>query len=316
MFVCLALLPSLASAATSRMQSPGSNLGIGGSFDVLSGDMASSSNAVTRGFYGVSSATQQTGEAIMDTTRSITDGVASVGSATLGLGSTVVSGVTSGVFGVFRMAGSGAFAVVRGIGNGVLFVVRLPGNAVRHASAVTLGSAIIKPADNRQAETIDTSLYAFAPQPTATLAAAKQTPVATTAKPTSQRVVWPMHGAVTTLFGVPEPPYQPIHTGIDISDGAAPGVTPIHPFKAGIVTATIYSYSGLGNHVIVDHGSGLTSVYAHLDSIAVKKGQKVTTTSTVGREGTTGVSTGVHLHFEIRVNGTPVDPRNYISGHP
>jgi murein DD-endopeptidase MepM/ murein hydrolase activator NlpD len=72
----------------------------------------------------------------------------------------------------------------------------------------------------------------------------------------------------------------------------------------------------LGNHVIVDHGNGVTSVYAHLHSISVQVGQDVTLDTTLGLEGSTGASTGTHLHFEIRVNGQAANPQQFISGQP
>jgi murein DD-endopeptidase MepM/ murein hydrolase activator NlpD len=127
---------------------------------------------------------------------------------------------------------------------------------------------------------------------------------------------WPIRGAITTHFGVPHWPYQHTHSGMDISDGRAPGITPIKPFRPGRVIDTIHSNYGLGNHVIVDHGNGVTSVYAHLASISVRTGQAVDLGTTLGHEGSTGASTGTHLHFEIRVNGQAADPRQFISGQP
>lgn len=127
---------------------------------------------------------------------------------------------------------------------------------------------------------------------------------------------WPIHGAITTLFGVPELPYERIHTGLDISDGKAAGVTPILPFKPGQVVEVVHSGAGLGNHVVVDHGGGLTSVYGHMSSIAVQPGQTVNEATVLGYEGATGAATGVHLHFEIRVNTQPMNPQRFISGHP
>jgi murein DD-endopeptidase MepM/ murein hydrolase activator NlpD len=147
------------------------------------------------------------------------------------------------------------------------------------------------------------------PVPTATASAVQNT------APDSA-VAWPIHGEITTQFGVPEPPFQPLHTGLDISDGKARGTTPVHPFKAGRVAGVIHTSSGLGNHVIVDHGDGLTSIYAHLNSTTVQTGQTVDLNTVLGYEGTTGASTGVHLHFEIRVNGQAVDPHGYIGGQP
>jgi murein DD-endopeptidase MepM/ murein hydrolase activator NlpD len=126
---------------------------------------------------------------------------------------------------------------------------------------------------------------------------------------------WPLKGRITTEFGVPEPPYQPIHTGIDISSARPAGSSAITTFKSGVV-AQIITTGGLGNHVVVDHGSGLTSVYGHMSSIAVHPGQTVNPGDTLGFEGRTGVATGPHVHFEIRQNNTPVNPHSYLTGNP
>lgn len=128
--------------------------------------------------------------------------------------------------------------------------------------------------------------------------------------------VWPIHGLVTTQFGVPHRPWQDRHTGIDISSRARSGVTPVTVFREGTVIKTIRQYSSYGYHVIVDHGNGLTSLYGHLSSISVIEGQHVRPGDMIGREGSTGASTGTHLHFEIRLNGTPVNPRQYFSDNP
>ncbi len=127
--------------------------------------------------------------------------------------------------------------------------------------------------------------------------------------------IWPIHGEITTMFGVPELPYQAIHTGLDISDGKAPGITPVHAYRSGTVI-TVTSIGGLGHHMVIDHGNGVTSVYGHLNSFNVTVGQHVTTGYVIGMEGTTGVSTGPHVHFEIRVNGQATDPHQFISGEP
>jgi murein DD-endopeptidase MepM/ murein hydrolase activator NlpD len=226
--------------------------------------------------------------------------------------------------------GHGLAFVGDGIGHGavrsVAFVFRIPGNAlglVTHASAVS----IIRPSESEheQVPIIDPASPALlvaqnalpavpappAPANTATPASAAATPVPTT----NDGPVWPLHGAITTQFGVPEPPYQAIHTGLDISDGQRPGVTPVKAFRRGKVIQVLRS-GGLGNHVVVDHGNGVTSVYGHLASIAVQEGQEVDTSTTLGLEGTTGVSTGTHLHFEIRVNGEATDPHKFIPGQP
>jgi murein DD-endopeptidase MepM/ murein hydrolase activator NlpD len=206
--------------------------------------------------------------------------------------------------------------VGRGIGSAALFTIRIP---VRTVGLVTHASGmnnVLQPADHAPVPIID-------PHSPALLAAQKALPAAPAPAPASQAAApsavitpqWPIHGVITTLFGVPELPYQAIHTGLDISDGKAPGTTPILPFRPGTVTDVIHG-GGLGNHVVVDHGSGVTSVYGHLNSTSVQVGQVVNESTVLGFEGTTGVSTGTHLHFEIRVNGQAVDPQKFISGHP
>lgn len=127
---------------------------------------------------------------------------------------------------------------------------------------------------------------------------------------------WPIAGRVTTEFGVPHRPWQRTHSGMDISSGKASGTTAVHAFKGGTVSSVVRSYTDLGNHVVVDHGEGISSVYGHLYSVRVTPGQKVTNSDILGYEGSTGMSTGTHLHFEIRQNGTAVNPRRFLTGNP
>jgi murein DD-endopeptidase MepM/ murein hydrolase activator NlpD len=127
--------------------------------------------------------------------------------------------------------------------------------------------------------------------------------------------VWPIHGKVTTEFGVPHQPWQRTHTGIDISSAKPSGVTVVTVFEPGTVV-DISRSGGYGNHVTVDHGGGLTSLYGHLNDISVRAGQAVRPGDVLGHEGRTGTATGTHLHFEVLLNGTPVNPHRYVPGSP
>jgi murein DD-endopeptidase MepM/ murein hydrolase activator NlpD len=117
--------------------------------------------------------------------------------------------------------------------------------------------------------------------------------------------IWPVNGPVTSPFGMR---WGRMHTGIDI--GVSYG-TPIHAAASGQV---IYAgwMDGYGNLVFVDHGRGISTGYAHQSSIAVSNGQTVTQGQVIGYVGCTGHCFGPHLHFEVRVNGTPVDPLGYL----
>ena len=129
----------------------------------------------------------------------------------------------------------------------------------------------------------------------------------------SEGWVSPVYGyTITSSFGMrvhPVTGVYKLHTGIDIP--ATTG-TPIRAAESGqVITA---SYQGAyGNCVIIDHGNGYSTLYGHQSSIAVSVGDTVTRGQTIGYVGSTGYSTGPHLHFEIRVNGSPQDPLNYTS---
>ena len=98
------------------------------------------------------------------------------------------------------------------------------------------------------------------------------------------------------------------HNGIDL---AAPGGSPILAAYNGTVVAAAYSAS-MGNYVMIDHGDGLYTIYMHASALSVSKGQEVTAGQTIGAVGTTGRSTGNHLHFGVRLNGSYVSPWNYL----
>jgi murein DD-endopeptidase MepM/ murein hydrolase activator NlpD len=120
----------------------------------------------------------------------------------------------------------------------------------------------------------------------------------------SSGFIWPVSGVVTSGFGMR---WGRMHEGIDI---AAPSGTGIRAAAAGRIIYTGYM-GGYGNITIIDHGNGLSTAYAHQSSIYVGGGS-VSQGTVIGTVGTTGNSTGPHLHFEVRVNGSPVDPMGYL----
>ncbi|MDY6084283.1 MAG: peptidoglycan DD-metalloendopeptidase family protein [Dialister sp.] len=122
---------------------------------------------------------------------------------------------------------------------------------------------------------------------------------------------WPCNGPITSPFGYRVHPIfgtTIYHSGIDI--GVDYG-TPIHAADSGTV---IYAgwISGYGNAVILDHGGGIQTLYGHNTSVAVSEGQSVSKGDVIAYAGSTGNSTGPHCHFEVEVNGTPVDPMGYL----
>jgi murein DD-endopeptidase MepM/ murein hydrolase activator NlpD len=123
--------------------------------------------------------------------------------------------------------------------------------------------------------------------------------------PSAAGFIWPVNGPVTSGFGMR---WGRMHEGIDI--GVASG-TPIHAAASGRV---VYSgwMSGYGNLVAIDHGRGISTAYAHQSSIAVGNGQTVSQGQVIGYVGCTGHCFGPHLHFEVRINGSAVDPLGYL----
>ena len=101
----------------------------------------------------------------------------------------------------------------------------------------------------------------------------------------------------------------PGHRGIDFP---APQGTPVMAAESGTVTTVLYSNKSYGNRVIIDHCNGISTLYGHNSSIGVSLGQKVSKGQTIAGVGSTGRSTGNHVHFEIRINGKPINPTSYV----
>lgn len=125
--------------------------------------------------------------------------------------------------------------------------------------------------------------------------------------------VWPVKGNISEEFGVPHMPWQPYHTGIDIANPNQKIGDPVTPFMAGTVIKTPQLTTSFGNHVIIDHGNGITSLYGHLSEITTHEGAVVKPGDVIGLEGSTGASTGPHVHFEIRLFGIPVNPHTFMA---
>jgi murein DD-endopeptidase MepM/ murein hydrolase activator NlpD len=116
------------------------------------------------------------------------------------------------------------------------------------------------------------------------------------------KFVWPAFGRMTQ-------PFRYYHPGTDIAnhDGGQ-----ILAADSGVVVVSGWTNVGYGNHIIIDHGNGYKTLYAHLSVISVVTGQRVTRGSVIGQMGSTGRSTGTHLHFEIRTASGNVDPLGYL----
>ena len=143
----------------------------------------------------------------------------------------------------------------------------------------------------------------------AAAAAAARAPSSTPRASSSSGFAWPICARVTSEYG---PRWGRMHRGID--QGAATG-TSIGASKAGTVIFANWQ-GGYGRLVLVDHHDGVVTAYAHMSAFSVGAGTSVSQGQTLGKVGSTGNSTGPHLHFETRVNGTAVNPRQYLSGSP
>jgi murein DD-endopeptidase MepM/ murein hydrolase activator NlpD len=122
----------------------------------------------------------------------------------------------------------------------------------------------------------------------------------------------PVEGSISSSFGLREDPidgHHKHHHGLDI---AAPEGAPVRAAGGGVVASVEDNAGGYGKTILIDHGDGLTTRYAHLSEMNVTQGQRVEAGAVVGRVGQTGRSTGPHLHFEVRSHDHPIDPENVL----
>ena len=118
----------------------------------------------------------------------------------------------------------------------------------------------------------------------------------------SGNFVWPTQGIITQAF------YW-YHPGVDIANPAAPNILAA---DSGRIVAVGWDATGYGNRIIIDHGNGMQTLYGHMSAFYVTLGQSISRGSAIGRMGSTGRSTGTHLHFEIHQNGIRLNPLNYL----
>ena len=167
-------------------------------------------------------------------------------------------------------------------------------------------------------EAREAQLRAASDAATAEIAAAERELAAQIANvPSESGFLWPLPGRynLSSLFGSRKHPITGKannHTGIDIPASSG---TSILAAKSGVVTTSTYNNS-YGNYVVVSHSDGTSTLYAHMVRRNCSKGDTVSQGQVIGYVGTTGSSTGNHLHFEVRVNGSRVDPINYFADLP
>lgn len=121
-------------------------------------------------------------------------------------------------------------------------------------------------------------------------------------QPATNRMVWPTSGTLTQA-------YKPLHKALDIARAKG---TPIKAADNGYVVVAGWSNVGYGNYIVIDHRNGIQTLYGHLSRIDVSRGDAVTRGQVIGLMGSTGNSTGPHLHFEVIKNGVKINPRSYL----
>ena len=169
-------------------------------------------------------------------------------------------------------------------------IIGYPANGLADSStSLTIGQKIVIPGGSKPYVTQEVFAYSG--------------PIPANAKLGSGAFVWPSSGSINQR-------YWGGHAGVDIGGWTG---APVRAADSGyVILATGGWNGGYGNHVIVDHGNGFISLYAHLNSIYVRAGESVARGQEVGSVGTTGNSTGPHLHFEIRYQGVPRNPMGYL----
>lgn len=171
-----------------------------------------------------------------------------------------------------------------------------------------------------QPTTQETTLYASNSDPTSSSSSSSGGSSSTPSYSSSESWAWPLGNASTKIssgYGYRDASISgwSSHGGIDIV-GKVKGYIfnkPVYASRSGVVISAVWSNSGYGNYLVIDHGDGFSTVYAHCNSLSVSKGQRVEKGQHIANVGSTGNSTGPHLHFEVRYNGAKQNPLNYVS---
>lgn len=155
----------------------------------------------------------------------------------------------------------------------------------------------------------DRKAAAIAAQAAASARAASSAQTVRSANASGFMYPLPGGGRVSCSFGYRTDPFPSNHTGVDLAIASG---SPIVASKGGTVASVVKSNTGYGNCIIINHGDGTSTRYAHCSKMYVSNGQKVSQGETIAAVGSTGLSTGPHLHFEIYINGARVNPMPYI----
>lgn len=207
------------------------------------------------------------------------------------------------VSGAFHKVQSGdtVQTIARAYGVDAKAIADYPGNGLSDPGALSLSQALIVPGG--KAPQPGPVVVASAPVAVAAAApVATPRPVATAATVGTGRFNWPTYGPITQYF-------HRWHGGIDIAPSWG---TPVYASNSGTVINVQRWNWGYGWYVIVDHGNGFTTLYGHLSAIYVSVGQYVNRGQHIANTGSTGLSSGPHLHFEIRYGGVSQNPLNYL----
>lgn len=196
--------------------------------------------------------------------------------------------------------------------NGISYTVKKGDSIESIAQEYGISPFAIYDVNNLESDKLEVNMVLFLPG-----AIMNQEEYAKAAGLESSEFLFPVDAwRVTSTFGWRENPFtksgKEYHSGLDLANPRGGSGHPIKASRSGVVVETIWGNSTYGNYITIDHGEGYKTRYGHLKDIKVKNGQYVTQGSVIGIMGSTGRSTGPHVHFEIRINNNPVNPWKFL----